>query len=84
MIIIAVQNGNAAKRLRVQGDTMGFDQNSAGQPLVNVHKKTTQVNLWMAAGVAVFLGLCVAVMLWVRGQEGPDQPNPPEARPQQP
>lgn len=59
---------------------MGFDQNSAGQPLVNVHKKTTQVNLWMAAGVAAFFAICAIVILAFSNRHGPDDPNPPEER----
>ena len=33
---------------------MGFDQNDQ-RPIINVHKKTTKVNLWMVAGVLAFL-----------------------------
>lgn len=33
---------------------MGFDQNQPG-PVVNVHKRTTKVNLWMVAAVLLFL-----------------------------
>ena len=33
---------------------MGFDQNQPG-PIVNVHKRTTKVNLWMAFAVVLFL-----------------------------
>ena len=32
---------------------MGFDQNDQ-RPILNPHKKTTQVNLWMVVGVIVF------------------------------
>lgn len=61
---------------------MGFDANSADQPIVNVHKKTTQVNLWMAIGVAVFFAVCIALVVWARQSHGRDQPNPPEQRQQ--
>lgn len=33
---------------------MSFDKDD-GVPLVNVHKRTTKVNLWMVVGVATFL-----------------------------
>jgi hypothetical protein len=33
---------------------MGFDQED-GIPSVNVHKRTTQVNLWMIVGLVTFL-----------------------------
>ena len=59
---------------------MGFDQNSAGQPLVNVHKKTTQVNLWMVVGVAVFFIISAMAMVWLRNRHGPDQPHIPEQK----
>ena len=52
---------------------MGFDENSAGQPLVNVHKKTTQVNLWMAAGVALFLLISAGLIMWLGNRHGPDE-----------
>lgn len=32
---------------------MGFDKHSDG-PIVNPHKKTTQVNIWMVIGIVVF------------------------------
>ena len=53
---------------------MGFDANSAGQPIVNVHKKTTQVNLWMVVGVVIFFVISAAVMFWLNQRHGPDDP----------
>lgn len=35
---------------------MSFDKND-GAPIVNVHKKTTKVNIWMVVAVLVFLAL---------------------------
>jgi hypothetical protein len=62
---------------------MGFDANSEGQPLVNVHKKTTQVNLWMVVGVAVFFIITAAVVIGLRNYHGPDDPPvPPEQQAQ--
>ncbi len=42
---------------------MGFDQNQPG-PVVNVHKRTTKVNLWLVAGVLGFLA-AGGVLIWV-------------------
>ncbi|HEY8993765.1 MAG TPA: hypothetical protein VIM71_03695 [Lacunisphaera sp.] len=42
---------------------MGFDQNDP-RPIVNVHKRTTKVNIWMAVGVGVFF-LLGALMIWL-------------------
>ena len=44
---------------------MGFDADSDGRPIVNVHKKTTQVNLWMVVGVAVFFIVGAAILTFV-------------------
>jgi peptidoglycan/LPS O-acetylase OafA/YrhL len=64
---------------------MGFDPNSEGQPLVNVHKKTTQVNLWLAVGVAVFFVICAFVVVHhSRSHDGDAATPPPEARPNGP
>jgi hypothetical protein len=58
---------------------MGFDPNSAGQPIINVHKKTTQVNLWMVVGVAVFFIISAIVLFSLSRRHGPDEhPNTPE------
>jgi peptidoglycan/LPS O-acetylase OafA/YrhL len=61
---------------------MGFDTNSEDQPLVNVHKKTTQVNLWLAVGVAVFFLISAFVVIHHSRSNEPDAATPPpEARP---
>ncbi len=43
---------------------MSFDRPDDGKPIVNVHKRTTKVNIWMAVAVVVFVigGIIVAVM----------------------
>lgn len=41
---------------------MSFDKND-GKPIVNVHKRTTKVNIWMIVAVAVFMIFGVAVVL---------------------
>ncbi len=56
---------------------MGFDPNSAGQPIVNVHKKTTQVNLWMCVGVAVFFLICAFVIIHHSRKNADDDATPP-------
>jgi hypothetical protein len=45
---------------------MGFDQNDP-RPVVNVHKRTTKVNIWMVIGVLVFLAVG-AVAVWIYTQ----------------
>ena len=42
---------------------MGFDKVDTG-PAVNVHKKTTKVNLWMAGLVLVFLVAGGLIVVW--------------------
>lgn len=53
--------------------TMGFDGYSADQPILNVHKKTTQVNLWMAVGVTLFVLAAILLISWSRSRHGPDE-----------
>jgi hypothetical protein len=48
---------------------MGFDQNDP-RPIINVHKRTTKVNLWMVVGVLFFFivgGLAVWVFVQRHG-----------------
>lgn len=40
---------------------MSIDKNSTGLPEINVHKRTTKVNLWMVAAVLGFLALMAAL-----------------------
>jgi uncharacterized membrane protein YqjE len=60
---------------------MGFEPQTAGKPLVNVHKKTTKVNISMAIGVAIFLILGVIAVVWAtqRSERGETVPPPLEA-----
>ena len=45
---------------------MGFDQNDP-RPIVNVHKRTTKVNIWMVVGVSLFFAFgALAIWLFVR------------------
>ncbi len=48
---------------------MGFDQNDP-RPIMNPHKKTTQVNLWMVVGVVVFF-IAGAVAIWLYANHPP-------------
>lgn len=43
---------------------MGFDKNDDG-PVVNVQKRTTKVNLWMAVLVLLFLVAGGVAIAWV-------------------
>ena len=36
---------------------MSFDDKNAGVPHIDVHKRTTKVNLWMIAAVVIFFAL---------------------------
>lgn len=61
---------------------MGFDPQTSGQPLVNAHKRTTKVNLFMVAAVALFLLLGLAGIFWATQRAKNDTPTAPpvEAR----
>lgn len=43
---------------------MSIDKNSSGFPEVNLHKKTTQVNVGMTVGIVLFLVGAAAVAFW--------------------
>lgn len=42
---------------------MSFDKDSAGVPLVQPQKKTTQVNIGIAVGIVIFF-VVVGLVLW--------------------
>lgn len=44
---------------------MSIDKESTGIPEVNVHKRTTKVNLSIVVGVVVFLLAMGAVVAWL-------------------
>lgn len=48
---------------------MGFDHKQPG-PVVNVHKRTTKVNLWIVVGVLVFLA-AGGLVIWVFTHQQP-------------
>lgn len=43
---------------------MSIDKESSGFPEVNVHRATTKVNLWMIAGILLFLVVAGAAAFW--------------------
>lgn len=45
--------------------TMSIDKESTGLPEVNVHKRTTKVNLSIVVGVVLFLVAMGAVVGWL-------------------
>ena len=49
---------------------MSIDKESSGLPEVNVHRPTTRVNLWMIAGIVMFLvvGAAAAYVIAQRAQ----------------
>lgn len=53
---------------------MGFEPQTADKPLVNVHKRTTKVNIIMAIGVAVFLLIGVCFVLWAAKRTSRGEP----------
>jgi hypothetical protein len=44
---------------------MSIEKESSGLPEVNVHKRTTKVNLSIIAGVLLFFIITVAVVAWL-------------------
>lgn len=42
---------------------MSFDNENDGHPIVNVHKRTTKVNIWMVVGVIAFILIGVAAAI---------------------
>ena len=53
---------------------MGFEPQTAGQPLVNVHKRATKVNIVMAIGVALFLLVGICFIVWASKKEAAGEP----------
>lgn len=47
---------------------MGFDPQNAGEPIVDVHKRTTKVNLSVVVAVVLFILLGAAAVVWVSGR----------------
>lgn len=62
---------------------MGFEPQTSGQPLVNVHKRTTKVNISMAIAVAIFLLIGLGGIWWALREEKADEAATPPAGPAQ-
>lgn len=50
---------------------MSLEKNSTGMPEVNVHKRTTQVNLSIIVGVVIFFAAMGGVVFWLWGSDAP-------------
>ncbi|MEO6994998.1 MAG: hypothetical protein ABI273_15435 [Lacunisphaera sp.] len=59
---------------------MGFEPQTAGQPIVNIHKRTTQVNFGMAIGVVVFLLIGICVVVWAVKRQAHREPVKTEVK----
>jgi hypothetical protein len=44
---------------------MSIDKEGSGFPEVNVHRRTTKVNLGIIIGVAVFFAVCASVIFYL-------------------
>jgi hypothetical protein len=44
---------------------MSIDKHSSGLPDVNVHKRTTKVNLSIVIGVALFFAVTAGIVWWL-------------------
>ena len=44
--------------------TMSIDKDSTGLPEMNVHRRTTQVNLSMVIGIALFFAFTFGLVWW--------------------
>jgi hypothetical protein len=82
--ICAVESGPARGRIRgplpssnAHHPAMGFDLNE-DKPILNVHKWTTKVNIWMIAAAVLFLGLGgLLIMYLAHRQNQPPASEPP-------
>ena len=62
----AAQPGTAAfERGPWRTPTMSIDKQSSGLPGMNVHKRTTKVNLSIVIGVALFFAVTFSVVWWL-------------------
>ena len=53
---------------------MAFEPQTANQPLIDVHKRTTKVNLVVAIGVVAFLLAGICVIVWASKKEARGEP----------
>jgi uncharacterized membrane protein YqjE len=62
---------------------MGFEPQTAGQPLVNVNKRTTQVNFAIVISIILFLVVGIAGAVWAVRKTARGEPvlaTPPPAK----
>jgi len=48
---------------------MSIDKEGSGLPQVNVHRRTSKVNISMVAAILVFFAVAAAVAFWVSRRE---------------
>ena len=60
---------------------MGFEPQTAGQPLVNPRKRTTKVNFAVAIAVVAFLVIGICSAFWASRHTGKSGPAEPPAAP---
>ena len=60
---------------------MGFEPQTSRQPLVNLRKRTTKVNLVIAASVVIFLSIGIFWAVRVSHQAANGEPLGPPATP---
>ena len=60
---------------------MGFEPQTAGQPLVNPRKRTTKVNFAIVASVVLFLIIGIFYAVWVSRQAKNGEPLGPPVAP---
>ena len=53
---------------------MAFEPQTASKPLVDVHKRTTKVNIGVVIGVVLFLVVGIAVAIWATRKEARGEP----------
>lgn len=60
---------------------MSIQKESDGFPEVNVHRRTTKVNISMIAAVLLFFAVAAGIAVWVANKpESPDGPPPAPAQ----
>jgi hypothetical protein len=50
--------------------TMSIDKESTGLPEIDVHRRTTKVNLATMVAVLVFLAIAAAAIIWFASRHG--------------
>lgn len=58
---------------------MSIDKESDGVPEVNVHRRTTKVNLWMIVAILVFFAVAALAAVWISRRSDLPAPEQPKA-----